>query len=164
MTGNNNMKSYIVKKWFKNRDHRLFTYPEDVDGELIQMLDVFNNIPGVRTLYSCCGHGNSQWYMVFNCTSDFMVNVLLNYFGDCIDVSDDEYLTKLKMGHLKFELEYDENASDNDVNHVPEKKVVVRSELLGRMNESRRKKEYKKICEFFSSFAPYRTWGKIQEF
>ncbi len=158
------MKNYLTKKWFHKRDHRKFKYPKDVDGELIQMLDVFNNIPGVRTMYSCCGHGNGQWYMVFNCTSDFMVNVLLNYFGDCIDVSDDEHLMKLKMGHLKFELEYDDDPSENGINHVPEKKVVVRSDVLGRMKETDRKKEYKKICEFFSGFTPWKTWETIQEF
>ena len=158
------MKNYISKKWFKNRDHRKFKYPDDVDAELVQMLDVFNNIPGVRTMYSCCGHGDQQWYMSFNCTSDYMINVLLNYFGDSIDVSDDEHLTKLKMGHLKFELEYEEEAADNICNYVPEKKVTVRSDLLGRMNEQSRKREYKKICEFFSNFAPLGHWNKIQEF
>ena len=158
------MKNYIVKKWFKNRDHRKFTYPKDIDVELVQLLDVFNNIPGVRTLYSCCGHGDGEWYMVFNCTSDYMVDVLMNYFGDCVDVSDDNRLTRLKMGHLKFEMEYDEDAQENMNNNVPEMKVVVRSNVLGHMKENERKREYKKMCEFFAEFAPFRTWEKIQEF
>ena len=51
------MRNYVSKKWYKSRDHRKFTYPKDVDKELVPMLDVFNNIPGVRTVYSCCRHG-----------------------------------------------------------------------------------------------------------
>ena len=62
------------------------------------------------------------------------------------------------------ELEYEEEAADNICNYVPEKKVTVRSDLLGHMNEQSRKREYKKICEFFSNYAPIKHWSKIQEF
>ena len=54
------MKNYVFKKWYKHANHRKFTYPDDVDAELLPMLDVFNNLPGVRTCMSCCGHGKSN--------------------------------------------------------------------------------------------------------
>lgn len=88
--------NYVLKKWYKNADHRKFTYPEDVDAELIPMLDVFNNLPGVRTCMSCCGHGTGRWYMSFYCASDFIANVILNYFSRSIPVDEaDEWKKKV---------------------------------------------------------------------
>ena len=31
------MRNYVSKKWYKSRDHRKFTYPKDVDKELVPM-------------------------------------------------------------------------------------------------------------------------------
>lgn len=88
--------NYVLKKWYKNADHRKFTYPEDVDAELVPMLDVFNNLPGVRTCMSCCGHGVGRWYMSFYCASDFIANVILNYFSRSIPVDEvDEWKKKV---------------------------------------------------------------------
>ena len=44
-------------------------YPGDVDQELLPLLDLINSIPGVRTLFSCCGHGRESFYMVLAFTS-----------------------------------------------------------------------------------------------
>ena len=52
------MRNYVSRKWYKGKDHRKFSYSKDVDKELVPMLDVFNNIPGVRTVFSFCGHSN----------------------------------------------------------------------------------------------------------
>jgi tRNA(Phe) wybutosine-synthesizing methylase Tyw3 len=46
-----------------------FNYPKDIDQELISLLDVINSIPGVRTLFSCCGHGKEEFYIVLAYTS-----------------------------------------------------------------------------------------------
>ena len=46
-----------------------FTYPEDVDKELIPLLNIINCIPGVRTIFSCCGHKREDFYLVLAYTS-----------------------------------------------------------------------------------------------
>ena len=74
------MKNYVLRKWYKGKDHRKLSYSKDVDKELVPMLDVFNNIPGVRTIYSCCGHGYPGWYLTFKTTSDYMYRELYRYF------------------------------------------------------------------------------------
>ena len=47
---------------------------------------------------------------------------------------------------------------------IPEKLVMVHSDELGLMPENARRKEYKKICEFFAFFMPHSSWTKIHEF
>ena len=156
------MKNYVFKKWYKHANHRKFTYPDDVDAELLPMLDVFNNLPGVRTCMSCCGHGKSNWYMTFLCTSDYMVNVILNYFSKNVPIDENDEWQKRVQTTLEFDLDYDENVSEYHA--IPEKMIIVSSNELGKMSESGRCREYKKICEFFSHFMPYNEWTKIHEF
>lgn len=36
-------------------------YPKDVDEELIPLLDLINSVPGVRTIFSCCGHAKESF-------------------------------------------------------------------------------------------------------
>ena len=158
------MKNYVLKKWYKEANHRKFTYSDDVDEELVPMLDVFNNLPGVRTVYCCCGHGDSQWYMVFYCTSDFMANVLMNYFtkhNKLCTTDEDDWIKKISV-RFKYEVEYDDAAKS--WNTIPEKEVVVRSDDLGRAKEGKRLAEYKRICEFFASLTPMNEWKKVHEF
>jgi hypothetical protein len=38
-------------------------YPKDVDRMMVPLLDALNSIPGCRTMYSCDGHGWSQFYV-----------------------------------------------------------------------------------------------------
>ena len=142
------MKNYVQRKWYKGRDHRKFTYSNDVDKELVPMLDVFNNIPGVRTVFSCCGHGYPGWYIDFRTTSDFMFNTMLKYFDkDC--------------GDLRFDVQ---TADDFGLNSVPEKRITIYCDKLGMMKVPERKREYAKICEHFSKFAPRCEWDKVHEF
>lgn len=148
------MKNYVLKKWYKNKDHRTFKYPNDVDKELIPMLDVFNNIPGVRTIYSCCGHGFTEWYMEFKTTSDFMYKTICDYFTKLGNESN-------LFSSVNFRVE---TCDYVQWGIVPEKRITVYSSKLGKLNSSKRKDEYRKICEFFSKFTPDAQWKNIQEF
>jgi hypothetical protein len=148
------MRNYVLRKWYKGKDHRKFSYSKDVDKELVPMLDVFNNIPGVRTIYSCCGHGYPGWYLSFKTTSDFMYNTLVNYFNK----DGDEYPW---FPDVDFNVETDES---EQWGLVPEKRVTVYCDKLGMLKADKRREEYAKICEFFSKFTPYCEWKKVQEF
>ena len=155
------MKNYVLKKWYKNSNHRKFTYPNDVDKELVPMLDVFNNIPGVRTEYSCSGHDGNTWYITFKCSSEFVTNVILNYFTDTPKLDDDDPLNRLRT-NLEYEVFYDEH--QDSYNIVPEKNIAIYCKELGEMTEKKRMNEYKKICEFFSKLTPHYGWKRVHEF
>ena len=155
------MKNYVLKKWYQNSNHRKFTYPNDVDKELVPMLDVFNNIPGVRTEYSCSGHDGNTWYITFKCSSEFVTTVILNYFTDTPKLDDDDPLNRLRT-NLEYEVFYDEN--QDSYNIVPEKNIAIYCKELGEMTEKKRMNEYKKICEFFSKLTPHYGWERVHEF
>ena len=138
-----------------------FTYPNDVDKELVPMLDVFNNIPGVRTEYSCSGHDGNTWYITFKCSSEFVTNVILNYFTDTPKLDDDDPLNRLRT-NLEYEVFYDEH--QDSYNIVPEKNIAIYCKELGEMTEKKRMNEYKKICEFFSKLTPHYGWERVHEF
>lgn len=160
------MKKYVLKKWYKGKDHRQFKYPDDIDEELVPMLDVINNLPGIRTNCCCCGHGHPCWYMTFSTTSDFMRNVVFNYFLDA--VPDDQLTEYGKM--LKVKFKYKVEDFDNrpngyaDYNVIPEKHFGIYCDELGIATEKERHAEYMRICEFFSSFMPYKVWTAVQQF
>ena len=150
------MKNYVLKKWYKNKNHQKFVYPDDMDEELIPMMDVFNNIPGIRTVFSCCGHGGDGWYVIFNTTSSFVNKELLDFFkenGNC---------EKL-LPNLKFET-VDFGNIHAGCNLVPETRIGVYCNELGSLPIEKRRSAYKKICEWFSKFTPRSTWDVVHEF
>lgn len=150
------MRNYVQRKWYKGRDHRKFTYSNDVDKELVPMLDVFNNIPGVRTVYSCCGHGYPGWYIDFRTTSDFMYRILYKFF------TKDGDGWKGVLPDVDFTVNTSDFASFGDA--VPEKRITVYCDQLGMMKVDERRKQYAKICEVFSHYAPRCEWDKVHEF
>lgn len=44
---------------------RHFEYPENMDRECVLICDVFNSC-GLKTKYSCCGHGRGNFYVIFD--------------------------------------------------------------------------------------------------
>ena len=42
--------------------------PDDMDKECIALCNTLNRIPGVKTVESCCGHGESPFRLWFRCT------------------------------------------------------------------------------------------------
>lgn len=148
------MKNYVLRKWYKGKDHRKLSYSKDVDKELVPMLDVFNNIPGVRTIHSCCGHGYHGWYMTFKTTFDYMYRELYRYFtkqGDGLGL----------FPGVDFNVETDKS---EQCGLVPEKRVTIRCHQLGMLKSDQRREEYAKICEFFSKYTPSCEWEEVQEF
>lgn len=88
------MKSYIPKTWLKNKIFQQFSYPKDMDEEMIPLMDVLNSIPGVRTMYSCCGHDyDNMMYFVINFTSDYARELVayevFDKSGDFVNISED---------------------------------------------------------------------------
>ena len=40
-------------------------YPDDMDNECVPMCDFFNNV-GLKTRFSCCGHGVEGYVVIFD--------------------------------------------------------------------------------------------------
>lgn len=58
-----------------------FEYPDDIDQELVPFLDVLGSIPGLRPLFSCCGHGREEFYLVLGCSAPFILSKVLSILG-----------------------------------------------------------------------------------
>lgn len=153
------MRNYVLREWFKGKEHRKFKYPDDIDEELVPMLDVFNNIPGMRTQYCCCGHGGDGWYMVFEFTSEFMHEKTIQFFRGVCNSED------WRLG-LEFEVFYRYGYSEisNIYGGVPEMEVSIYCNPLGKLPADERANKYEIICKYFSQFAVPAFWGEVQEF
>ena len=68
------------KDVMKKRIIHHLEYPSDVDKELIPLLDVLNSIPGVRTRYSCCGHGNDEFYLLLAVSCERAARMVIEKF------------------------------------------------------------------------------------
>ncbi len=57
--------------------------PEDIDIECIPLCIAMNEMPGIRTTESCCGHGNHPFRMWFEAESLEYLPRLLYWFAVC---------------------------------------------------------------------------------
>lgn len=48
----------------KKRKLQSFSYPEDMDSDCVQLCDLFNSL-GLTTKYSCCGHNEQNFCIMF---------------------------------------------------------------------------------------------------
>ena len=69
----------LTKSMLESKNFQRFSYPKDMDKEMIDFIDVLNNIPGCRTLYCCQGHGDGAWYFVANCCNMFPYKAIRSY-------------------------------------------------------------------------------------
>jgi len=132
-------------------------YPGDVDIELIPLLDLINSVPGVRTLFSCCGHGRESFYMVLAFTSaqarsliENCLQGLKNLDRKIADYQEDCF------PHAKFTVEdfYTKNVDSL----IFENSVGFYSNDLGMKKKSERIKDYKRICKFIMKLVPRNHW------
>lgn len=42
-------------------------YDDHMDGECIELCDALNDLPGIATFESCCGHGKAPFRIFFHC-------------------------------------------------------------------------------------------------
>lgn len=51
-------------KKFVNNEYSNINYPDDMDKECIPLCNLFNSI-GLTTQFSCCGHGENRFQIIF---------------------------------------------------------------------------------------------------
>ena len=145
----------------KVNSHKLlqkFKYPKDIDKELIPMLNIINSIPGVRTVFSCCGHGKEDFYLVLAYTSchtrSYIENIFqrtkiaIKGFNDEL-LDDDVFCGKFRVHDLG-------NMENNDM--IFENYVGYYNESWGLMTKKERLEQYKKICKFLEKLVPNEYW------
>jgi hypothetical protein len=136
-----------------------FNYPKDIDQELISLLDVINSIPGVRTLFSCCGHGKEEFYIMLAYTSSQTRSLIENIFLNnthCIENFNDDLTYKdVFIGKFKSYDFY--NGPIND-NIIFENCVGYYNTELGLATKKERVKNYKKIIKILTRLVPNENW------
>ncbi len=58
-------------------------YPEGMDQECQELADAMNEVPGITTTSSCCGHGKRPYRMWFDTHSLEALPDLLYWFDGC---------------------------------------------------------------------------------
>jgi len=132
-------------------------YPKDVDKELIPLLDLINSVPGVRTIFSCCGHAKESFYMVLAFTSLQTRSLFENM------VSRNKYIDKNITTsfadedccpHARFTVE----TFGKTACAILENQVGFYSTDLGLKKKAERIKDYKRMCKYIMKLVPYNHW------
>ncbi len=132
-------------------------YPGDVDQELLPLLDLLNSVPGVRTMFSCCGHSRESFYMVLAFTSTQARSLIENGFQAIknLDPKIADYQEDC-FPHARFTIEdfYTKNVDSL----IFENSVGFYSNDLGMKKKAERIKDYKRICKFIMKLVPKKHW------
>ena len=124
-----------------------FEYPDDIDEELIPLLNTLNNITGVSTQYSCCGHHRrkNDFYIFLHCSSLISLRRIFNAFDYSIStekISDySSYKIKNKNSFYKIELGKITGTPDNAIG------VRISNDVFNYLNEKERKIEYEILID-----------------
>ena len=94
-------------KTFANNEYNNINYPDDMDKECIPLCDLFNSI-GLTTQFSCCGHGESLFQIIFE---DNVTDEQICHFIDMLSQGKDH--TPLVGSFLKWTRKVDEKISSN---------------------------------------------------
>ena len=134
----------LTKKMLAGKNFQRFSYPKDIDKEMIDFMDVLNSIPGCRTLFCCQGHGRGAWYFVANCCNMFPYKAIRSYFQE-------------KQKHnSKIEILEGCDSSLDDL--FRELQIAVYDESFDKMTLTKKKSAYKKMCEYFLEYVPRKHW------
>ena len=74
-------------------------YDGEMDEECIELCDTLNELPGVKTTESCCGHFKDKYRIFINCTNFYSLAVI----GRSIDkrYSRGNWTLKVDVGDIK---------------------------------------------------------------
>ena len=128
----------------ESKNFQRFSYPKDMDKEMIDFIDVLNNIPGCRTLYCCQGHGDGARSFVANCCNMFPYKAIRSYFQE-------------KQKH-NSKIEILEGCDSNLDNLFKELQITVYDKSFDKMTLAKKKIAYRKMCEHFLKLVPRKHW------
>lgn len=126
------------------KNFQRFSYPKDMDLEMVDFMDVLNNIPGCRTLFCCQGHGYGGWYFVANCCNEVPYKAI------------DAFFSKKKQVNSEIKVVIDGFAATGCP--VPEYRIVVYDKAFDKQTDAQKKHAYREMCEHFLEFVPGKHW------
>ena len=126
------------------KNFQRFSYPKDMDKEMIDFMDVLNSIPGCRTLFCCQGHGHGSWYFVANCCNMFPYKAIRSYFQ-----KEQKRISKIEI------LEGCDSSLDDLFREL---QIAVYDKSFDKMTLAKKKAAYKKMCEHFLEYVPRKHW------
>lgn len=136
----------LTKKMLEYKNFQRFSYPKDMDKEMIDFMDVLNNIPGCRTMYSCQGHHQGGWYFVANCCNEISLACIRDYFEN-----------KQKAGMPNIEIL--EGRELGIISEIPELTIAVYDKSFDAQTLTKKKAAYADMCRHFLKYVPRRHWG-----
>ena len=128
------------------KNFQRFSYPKDMDKEMIDFMDVLNNIPGCRTMYSCQGHHQGGWYFVANCCNEISLACIRDYFEN-----------KQKAGMPNIEIL--EGRELGIISEIPELTIAVYDKSFDAQTLEKKKAAYADMCRHFLKYVPRRHWS-----
>ena len=134
----------LTKKMLAGKNFQRFSYPKDMDKEMIDFMDVLNSIPGCRTLFCCQGHGHGSWYFVANCCNMFPYKAIRSYFQ-----KEQKRISKIEI------LEGCDSSLDDLFREL---QIAVYDKSFDKMTLAKKKAAYKKMCEHFLEYVPRKHW------
>lgn len=57
-----------------------YKYDSNMDKECIEICDALNNLTGVYTTESCCGHCKDKFMIFLNCNNEYSLSVIARVF------------------------------------------------------------------------------------
>ena len=117
-----------------------------MDKEMIDFMDVLNNIPGCRTMYSCQGHHQGGWYFVANCCNEISLACIRDYFEN-----------KRKAGMPNIEIL--EGRELGIISEIPELTIAVYDKSFDAQTLAKKKAAYADMCRHFLKYVPRRHWN-----
>lgn len=153
-------------------DIQHFKYPKDVDEELVSLLDAVNSVPGLRSMFCCCGHGRQEFYIMLACCNEEIAKKVFKIFN--LPFQKDIILAISNSGGSRIALQSGKILSkDNkfyayldspDISRyrgfaTQEKiSISVYSEALGMLKTRERKLEISKLEKKFLKLVPKIHW------
>ena len=136
----------LTKKMLAGKNFQRFSYPKDMDKEMIDFMDVLNSIPGCRTLFCCQGHGHGSWYFVANCCNEVPYNAIETFFSK-------------KAMSTKSLIEVEADGIDTFTGtSVPERCIAIYDHMFDLQTPTEKRKSYREMCEYFLEYVPRKHW------
>ncbi len=74
---------YLSKKGRKGKPLEFKNLPADMDKECIKLCQAMNQVKGIHTIDSCCGHGKTPYWIFFKAEKLEDLPPLLYWFSAC---------------------------------------------------------------------------------
>lgn len=149
-----------------------FEYPKDIDQELIHLLDAINSVPGLRSMFCCCGHGKEEFYVMLACCNIEVAKEVFKVFNlpfqkDAILAISDYSNSRITLKSGRISSEDDKFFAYLDSPELSRRRgftkqekicITIYSTVIGELKYKKRKSEITKLEKKFLKLVPEKHW------